>query len=130
MHRGITLTAAILIGIGVILGAFGAHSLKPLLSEEQLLSYETGVRYQLIHGVAMLALGVAQKQIPFRLTWSFRLLFFGTILFSGSIYFLSLQPVLGAKLSFLGPITPIGGTLLIAGWIVFIVNVLKSKGKE
>lgn len=102
--------------VAIILGAFGAHGLKKVLTAEQLVSFETGVRYQMYHALFLLFVGVAgfisekQKKIIFLLT------IIGVLLFSGSIYLLATQSVSGINFKFLGPITPIGGLLLILSW--------------
>jgi uncharacterized membrane protein YgdD (TMEM256/DUF423 family) len=103
--------AAVLGATGVVAGAFGAHALKGRLTAEQLVSFETGVRYQLIHALALMGVAVLIRQgLELRLvTHAF---VWGTVLFSGSIYGLVLG---GPRL--LGPVTPLGGTLLIVGWI-------------
>lgn len=116
MNKAIIGTAAILGFISIIFGAFGAHALKEVLTPEQLVSFETGVRYQMYHALFLLFVGVAgfisekQKKIIFLLT------IIGVLLFSGSIYLLVTQSVSGINFKFLGPITPIGGLLLILSW--------------
>ncbi len=92
----------------VAAGAFGAHLLKDLVTPERLLTWETGARYHLVHAVVLLALAL----FPARTHRSFELLFAGSCVFAGSLYLLVLlnQPLLGA-------ITPIGGVLLITGWV-------------
>ena len=109
----------------VILGAFGAHALKELLSSNQLASFETGVRYQMFHGIVLLFIGNSFNKIRKTALIS-KLLASGTILFSFSIYLLNMQELLGISISFLGPITPIGGTLLIAGWFRLLLSLLKK----
>lgn len=97
---------------GVLLGAFGAHALKKVLTEQQLVSWEVGVRYQLVHALALLGValllqhGLAVKPA----LWLFGA---GTLLFSGSIYLLSFGVGSGTTLVF---VTPLGGVLLMAGW--------------
>lgn len=127
MNRKIVITGAILIVVAIVLGAFGAHALKKVLDFNQLSSFETGVRYQIYHGLALLILGLNSSKFNFGLKWVSGLLNTGVILFSGSIYGLTLQPILEMKLSFLGPITPIGGMLLIIGWCIFIVQLIRQK---
>lgn len=130
MNRTIALTGTILLLISIVLGAFGAHALKELVKEEQLISFETGVRYQMIHGLALLVLGLNASRHSFQLKSIFRLLLIGVILFSVSIYFLSLQDVLEVKLKFLGPITPLGGLLMIVGWGVYGIQLYRSKSSH
>ena len=104
--------------LGVILGAFGAHALKSQLTLDRLTSFETGVRYQIYHALALLIVALLFQYLDERLLrivgWLFA---FGTILFSGSIYLLACRDMIGlTTYKWLGPITPIGGTLLIIGW--------------
>ena len=127
MNKKTVITGAILIVVAIILGAFGAHALKKVLDFDQLNSFETGVRYQIYHGLALLVLGLNNSKFKFDLKWVSGLLLFGVILFSGSIYGLTLQPIFEVKLSFLGPITPIGGMLMIIGWFIFIVQLIRQK---
>ena len=99
--------------LGVGLGAFGAHALKARLSPEPLATFEVGVRYQLVHALALLAVAWAHTQWPGPVLTAGGWLFVaGTVLFSGSLYALSVTGVRG-----LGAITPIGGVALLAGWL-------------
>lgn len=113
--------------IAIILGAFGAHALKGLLTEQQLISFETGVRYQMYQSFFLLFVGAthylsekAKKTISI-------VMFFGVLFFSGSIYLLSLQEVIGMNFKFLGPVTPIGGLLIMISWLLTAVNISKQK---
>lgn len=110
----------------IILGAFEAHLFKELLSENKLSSFETGIRYQMFHGLTILILSLNKDYFTKKLSIVLKIMSFGTVLFSLSIYLLSLQGVLNIKLSFLGPITPIGGLFLIISWILLIFNVKKN----
>lgn len=107
-------TGALLLALGVILGAFGAHGLKTRLGPELLAVWQTGVLYHLIHGLGVLMLGalVAARPDLSGLRPAAVLLALGVLLFSGSLYTLALG---GPR--WLGPITPLGGTLFIAGWL-------------
>lgn len=111
----------------VVLGAFGAHLLEDLLSTDALRSFEVGVRYQFYHGLALLFLSLAplSKKLIARTSILFIL---GIILFSSSIYLLSLASMYGdtGLPAILGPITPIGGLMLILGWINLLVGVVRS----
>ena len=106
----------ILGGFTVILGAFGAHLLEKLLSAAQLASFETGLRYQFYHVFFLILLSPIPRIEEKDKNKITLLISIGILLFSGSIYLLNLQDVLGLNLSFLGPVTPIGGSLLIFAW--------------
>lgn len=114
------ISGAALGALAVILGAFGAHALKKTLSEPLLKSFETGVKYQMYHALALLVSGfiltfdsTAEKLV----IWFFLI---GSLLFSFSIYALSLTASMGRKIKFLGPVTPIGGLLLVLGWCTLV----------
>jgi uncharacterized membrane protein YgdD (TMEM256/DUF423 family) len=98
--------------VGVALGAFGAHALRARLSSEHLAVFETGVRYQLVHALALVLVGVLIGRRPARLTtaagWCFTL---GIVLFSGSLYVLSTTGTTAV-----GVVTPLGGLCFLAGW--------------
>ena len=111
--------------IAVLLGALGAHSLKNILSDSQLNSFETGVRYQLFHAITLLILALNKEKFNHNLKKSITLMTIGVCLFSFSIYLLSTQNILGTSLSFLGPITPIGGILLVSSWIILLFSIKK-----
>ena len=109
--------------VSVILGAFGAHLLKDLLSETELSSFKTGIRYQMFHGLAILILSLNSNKFTSKLKTSLLLMSIGIVLFSFSIYLLSIDTLLSFSMKFLGPITPIGGTILITSWIYLLLNV-------
>ena len=101
---------------GVMIGAFGAHDLKALLTPDQLAIYHTGVDYQFVHALALLLLGaLAQHQTPKAWQLAATLFIAGVFFFSGSLYLLVLTDI-----SWLGAITPIGGTSFIAGWAALL----------
>ena len=111
--------------IAVILGALGSHALKEVLSPEQLESFTIGVRYQMTH-VLLLMIVLLTSYFEERIKQtSFWLTIVGILLFSGSIYLLNLQQLLGVKLSFLGPVTPIGGLFLITNWGFLALKALR-----
>ena len=122
------LSAGISGAIGVILGAIGSHWLKDRLNYWELNSFETGVRYQLFHTLALLALVVIMDKLNSPLlTWSGFAFIAGVLLFSGSIYLLSLKEIFhiyGSNL--LGPVTPVGGLLLIIGWILIGITAFQE----
>jgi uncharacterized membrane protein YgdD (TMEM256/DUF423 family) len=113
--------------LSVILGAFGAHALKKILSVERLESFETGVRYQMYAAFFLLIIGYILKFETSSEKWTSILMIAGTFLFSVSIYFLSLQDYLGVNLKFLGPITPLGGLLVILSWLMLIFHFAKGR---
>lgn len=102
--------------LAVVFGAFGAHALKKSFSEEQLKSFETGVKYQMYHAIVLLILGFNLNLTSPMEEYMIYCFIVGTFLFSFSIYGLTLSASKGKKLKFLGPITPIGGLLLATGW--------------
>ena len=112
--------------VSVILGAFGAHLLKDLLSETELSSFKTGIRYQMFHGLAILILSLNSNKFTSKLKTSLLLMSIGTVLFSFSIYFLSIDNLLSFSMKSLGPITPIGGTILITSWMLLFFIVKKN----
>lgn len=123
MQKLFLISGAILAGLGVAIGAFGAHALKALLeSSGRTETFETAVRYQFYHAFALLFLGLLLFRIDTKfIHYAGNLMLYGTIIFSGSLYILCLT---GTK--WLGAITPIGGILMIAGWILLIVSLSRE----
>ncbi len=113
--------------LSVILGAFGAHAFKKILSIERLESFETGVRYQIYAAFFLLIVGYILKFETTSEKWISILMIAGTFLFSVSIYFLAFQDYLGMNLKFLGPITPLGGLFMIISWTMLIWYFAKTK---
>ena len=122
MDKTFFVIGAVLAGLGVALGAFGAHGLKGTLSADMLANFETGVRYQMYHALALLAVAwaYAQWQKPLLVAGGW-LMVAGVVIFSGSLYVLSLT-----GLRWLGAITPIGGVALIVGWGCLVVAALRA----
>lgn len=127
LSKNIVVTSAILAAITIAIGAFGAHGLKQLVSAESLATFETGVRYQMYHVLALLVIGLASAIPPNTKKWVFRFFCFGMLFFSGSIYLLALKEQLPFSVSFLGPVTPIGGLLFIIGWGMLAYGLLTLK---
>lgn len=122
MSKTILLTASALLALAVILGAFGAHALKARLSPDMIQVYKTGVEYHFYHAIGLLLIGVLSFHLKSGLiNWVAICLFAGVLLFSGSLYLLS---VTGIK--WLGAITPIGGVSFIIGWILLFISFLNS----
>lgn len=118
----------ILAGLGVVLGAFGAHGLKQLVPPETVNSYQTGVQYQMYHAFALLFVGILSERLSSSLVnWAGMFFVLGIVLFSGSLYFLaSLKAMNKVGVSGIGLITPIGGIMFIVGWILLLVAVIKK----
>ena len=127
MDRKILLVAAFLGITAIVLGAFGAHGLKKVLSLEQLTTFEVGVRYQMYHALFLLFIGTFMFLGEKERTIIFYLTIIGVFLFSGSIYFLATSNVTNLKTKFLGPFTPIGGLFLISAWSYFFYLILFKK---
>jgi uncharacterized membrane protein YgdD (TMEM256/DUF423 family) len=128
MHKGFLVWAAVLGALAVILGAFGAHKLKELVPPESVSTFQTGVTYQFYHVFALLAVGILYAHIPSaQLVWAGRCFIIGIVLFSGSLYFLTILKMTNTVgLRNIGIITPIGGLVFIAGWISLLLAVLKK----
>lgn len=124
--RSTLMWAAFLGATAIALGALGAHALKAVLDESALDSFKTGVRYQAWHALALMAIALLSDKLKHHKIIT-RLWIAGTILFSFSIYLLCMGPVWGMNLSFLGPVTPIGGLLMITGWIWLFFNAMSMK---
>ncbi|MHA6529458.1 DUF423 domain-containing protein [Paenibacillus sp. BAC0078] len=124
MQRRFIAWGALLAMLSVAIGAFGAHMLKPVISEDYLQVYETGVHYHMIHALGLILIGLVAGQWgeSSRLLWAGRLLALGIILFSGSLYVLSIT---GIKV--LGAITPLGGVCFIAGWLCLAFEAFSRK---
>ena len=124
MNRRIVLLGSVLILTAILLGAFGAHALKAFPGDPNMSSYDTGVRYQMYNGFALLILGFNTSHLKFKLNWVIGLIISGALLFSLSLYLLSINPIIQFDLSWIGPVTPIGGLLQLLGWSIFIKNLL------
>ena len=122
MKELVLICATIFGALAIIFGAFGAHALKKILSQDQLASFETGVKYQMYHAIVLLILGLQlnfDKSLEMYAAYSFIV---GTVLFSFSIFGLCISSAKGKKLKFLGPITPIGGLCLTLGWVFLLIS--------
>lgn len=129
MERRLVITGLFFVLLSIVLGAFGAHGLKKIVSLNQIVSFEVGVRYQMYHGILFLILSLLNNKFSVSKI-VFRLIFFGVILFSGSIYLLSLKDLFSINYSFLGIVTPIGGLCMIIGWSIYLINILRLKSVE
>jgi uncharacterized membrane protein YgdD (TMEM256/DUF423 family) len=120
MQRTFFRIAIVFIVTGIVLGALAAHKLEKQLTDVQLASFKTGTHYQLFNGLGMLVLSLCYGMFNKRILASLWLIATGTLLFSGSIYLLTTgaESMKGA----LGPITPIGGSLMIVGWALVLFS--------
>ena len=130
MHKNYLVAAAIFGGLAVALGAFGAHGLERLTSDEKILhGFQTGVQYQMYHAFTLMAVAVLYDKLS--VNWMKRAgmcFIAGIILFSGSLYLLTFFKIQdNDAVRFLGPVTPVGGLSFIAGWICLMIATLKKK---
>jgi len=128
MHKIHLVLGSTLAGLGVVLGAFGAHGLKQLVPPETVSSYQTGVQYQMYHAFALLIIGILSERLSSNLVnWASVFFVLGIVLFSGSLYLLaSLKAMNKVGVSGVGIITPIGGLMFIAGWILLLIAIIKK----
>lgn len=127
MDKKIISTAAIFGMIAIILGAFGAHALKKVLSIEELSTFETGVKYQMYHALFLLLIGTLHQLSQKAKRIIYNLVVFGVVFFSGSIYLLATNSLTTFDFKIIGFITPIGGLLLIVAWGVLLLNYINKK---
>ncbi|NJW53012.1 DUF423 domain-containing protein [Salinimicrobium oceani] len=129
MNRKLLIAGSLFGILAIILGAFAAHGLKPELSVERMQTFETGVKYQMYNALFLLFLGglpVASEKVK---NICFYLTVFGVLFFSGSIYLLATNPLTSFDFSIFGPVTPVGGLLMISAWIVLLISFSKLKKK-
>lgn len=130
MQRKLILAATVFGSTSIILGAFGAHALKKIMTIESLQTFEVGVRYQMYHALFLFLVAVLVqindhfKKIILTTTT------LGVLFFSGSIYLLSTNELTSVDFTFLGPITPVGGLLLIVSWILVFYGFNKKTTKK
>ena len=127
MERKITITAILFGIIAIVLGAFGAHALKKVLSVEQLVTFETGVKYQMYHALFLLFLGTTKLLSDNLKRTILYLVVVGVVFFSGSIYLLATDGLTSFDFKTIGFVTPIGGFLLICAWLYTFIIVTKNK---
>lgn len=130
MERKIILTGAFLGVLAIVLGAFGAHALKAVLSAEQLISFESGVRYQMYHAFFLFFVASRKELTLKALKVIYNLVLTGVLFFSGSIYLLTTKNVTSVDFKIIGFVTPIGGLLLIFAWIVLFVTIFKKNSQN
>jgi uncharacterized membrane protein YgdD (TMEM256/DUF423 family) len=125
MYKPFLIASAVLGALAVAIGAFGAHALKNIVSITALTTFETGVRYHFYHVFALLATGVLYQSLPVKKLICAGCLFIaGIILFSGSLYLLTLLP---ENYKWVGAITPFGGLAFITGWLLLAFSFISRK---
>ena len=137
MTKRALITGSLSAATAIALGAFGAHGLlkhveSGLMDLRMVQSFETAARYQMYHALALVLLGIVMKVYGNhkRLTIAMWLFVLGTIFFSGSLYFIATRTIIGwDNWQWIGPITPIGGLLFIAGWIILIIHFIRNRIK-
>lgn len=126
--KNLTLIIGAVYGLtSVILGAFGAHALKKVISAEKLVSFETGVRYQMYAAFFLLIVGYILKFETTSEKWISILMIAGTFIFSVTIYLLAFSEVMAVPSKIIGPLTPLGGLLMIISWAMLIWYFVKNK---
>jgi len=127
MHKTFLSLGALFGGIAVALGAFGAHSLKKIVSADVVSVFQTGVQYQMYHTLALLVVAIVYERLPNRwIKWSGTLFSFGILFFSGSLYLITALKAEERSIpAFIGALTPVGGLLFILGWLSFLVGLFK-----
>ncbi len=125
MHKGFLKISFLFAATAVMLGAFGAHGLKKIISESLLQTFETGVRYQMYHAFGLMIAAILFKDLQQkRVAMACWLFIDGIILFSGSLYLLAITE---GKYPFIGAFTPIGGVCFIVGWILLFTSASNKK---
>jgi uncharacterized membrane protein YgdD (TMEM256/DUF423 family) len=123
-QNNLMVTGCVMAALGVIMGAFGAHGLESQLSADRLEVYKTAVDYHLYHALGLIVLGTATKltKSSLLLSWSANIMLAGIVLFSGSLYLLTLT-----GLSWLGAVAPFGGTAFIIAWLLFAIGMWRER---
>lgn len=128
MYKPALLWGCIMAALAVMIGAFGAHALKSLVTPDKLLVFDTGVRYHFYHSLALLAVGILHQAYPSsKLRMAAGMFLSGITLFSGSLYAIVLLSISNTSIGPAGIITPIGGLLFITGWIMAAIAVFNGK---
>jgi uncharacterized membrane protein YgdD (TMEM256/DUF423 family) len=128
MHRGFLIAAALIGALSVALGAFAAHKLRQVLPPDAVATFETGVRYQFYHVFALLGVAMLYEKFPGSLMrWAGNCFIIGILLFSGSLYLMTMLRTTGmVGVNNLGIITPFGGLFFIAGWMLMLITFVRK----
>jgi uncharacterized membrane protein YgdD (TMEM256/DUF423 family) len=127
MNRKIAITGAAFALLAVMLGAMGAHALKKVLDVASLMSFETGVRYQMYHGLGLLFLSTTNLITEKTKKTVYTLILTGVLLFSGSIYLLATNTLTSIDFKAIALATPLGGVFMISAWLLLLLNIVKNK---
>jgi uncharacterized membrane protein YgdD (TMEM256/DUF423 family) len=130
MNKRFLIAGAIFGGLGVALGAFGAHGLQQATTDEKIIhGFQTGVQYQVYHALALLITAIIYERNPHRfIKWAGHCFITGILLFSGSLYLLTVLKIQDSSLvKIAGPVTPLGGVFFIAGWLLLLMGVVKLR---
>jgi uncharacterized membrane protein YgdD (TMEM256/DUF423 family) len=128
MSKSFLVSGIILAGVAVALGAFGAHGLKKVVDEQSIEVFKTGVQYQFYHSLALILTGLISIHFSSKeIKWAGNLFIGGIIFFSGSLYAITAFKAMELTVpKFIGPVTPVGGLLFIAGWISLLIAIIKK----
>jgi uncharacterized membrane protein YgdD (TMEM256/DUF423 family) len=127
MDRKIFLLACVTGGLGIVLGAFASHGLKPLLNTSAFESFNTGIRYQMYHSFLLFFIGLSTALKSSQKSILLKLILTGIVLFSGSIYILATNDLTSFNFKVIGFITPVGGLILIISWLLLFIYFFKKK---
>jgi uncharacterized membrane protein YgdD (TMEM256/DUF423 family) len=130
MNRTFLIAASLFGALGVALGAFGAHGLKKITTDNDILhGFQTGTEYQLYHALALLAVAILYDKFSGNaMKWAGYSFIAGVVLFSGSLYLLTFLKIQeSSAVKFAGPVTPLGGVCFIAGWVLLLIAVIQKK---
>ena len=127
MDRKIFLLACVTGGLGIVLGAFASHGLKPLLNTSAFESFNTGIRYQMYHSFLLFFIGLSTALKSSQKSILLKLILTGVVLFSGSIYILATNDLTSFNFKVIGFITPVGGLILIISWLLLFIYFFKKK---
>ena len=130
MNKIFLISASLFGALAVALGAFGAHGLEKLTTDSKILhGFQTGTQYQVYHALALLAVAILYDKFPVKaMKWAGYSFIAGIILFSGSLYLLTILRIQESPaVKFVGPVTPLGGLCFIAGWLLLLVAVIRKK---
>jgi uncharacterized membrane protein YgdD (TMEM256/DUF423 family) len=132
MYKKFLITATIFGALAVALGAFGAHGLENITTDEKILhGFQTGVQYQMYHALALLVIAIMHDKFQHKwIKWAGNCFIAGIILFSGSLYFLTFLKIQESNaVKIVGPVTPLGGIFFIAGWLFLLAAAIKRNQK-